>query len=245
MTTSFTTSDEFDPQESDFGTDVEYPELFGITFTPKVTGITIGVGGFLIAAYLAWSQVIPALTQLSELNNTRDEKQEQLDRISSDELDNIIAQRKGQLQEAQDLKEDVMALFTNDQTLQTLLLDVSTFANLSNVTLNSYTPTGEKQPLADDSLGNLATNNVQVQTFNLDIEGTFSQTQLLLQDLERLQPLLVVQNLNSSTLEPPVYLFENNQLITVGEPKIKTTITVQAVFADVKPPPAENPEEEQ
>ena len=137
MTTSFTTSDEFEPQEGGFD-EVDYPELFGITFTPTVTGISIGVGGFLIAAYLAWSQVIPALSTLGELNNTREEKQTQLDQISEDQLDKIVAQKKSQLKEAEQLKEEVVQLFTNEETLQTLLLDINTFADLSNVTLKSY-----------------------------------------------------------------------------------------------------------
>lgn len=52
MTTSFTTSDEFDPQDEGFGAEADYPSAFGITFTPKISGIAIGVGGFLIAGYL-------------------------------------------------------------------------------------------------------------------------------------------------------------------------------------------------
>ena len=115
---------------------------------------------------------------------------------------------------------------------------MSSFANLSNIQMNSYVPSGQKQVLADDSLGSLATNNVQVKTYNLDVEGTFPQLQLFLQDLERLQPLLVIKNLNTSTVEPPTYLFENNKLLNVGQPTLKTTVTVQAVFADVKAQPA-------
>lgn len=245
MTTSFTTSDEFEPQGGGFDDEPDYPEIFGITFTPTVSGIAIGVGGLLIAAYLAWSQVLPAWKDLSSLNQEKETKQKQLDQISSGQIDVIIAQKKAELGESQILKQDVMQLFTNEKNLETLLLDVSTFANLSNIQINSYVPTSEKQVLADDSLGSLATNNVQVKNYNLNLEGTFSQLQLFLQDLERLQPLLIVKNLNTSTLEPPTYLLENDQLLTVGEPTLKTTVTVQAVFADVKPPPADTSEEEQ
>lgn len=242
MTTSFTTSDEFDPQDGDFGESSEYPEAFGITFTPKITGAAIGVGGFLIAAYLFWSQVLPVWGELSELNNQKQEKEAQLSQLSSTQLEQILVNKQGELQETKDLKEDVLQLFSSDATIETLLIDVNNFSNFSNVKMNSYIPAGEKTTVSDDSLGTFATNNIGIKTFNLDLEGTFTQLQLFLQDLERLQPLLVVQNLNTSTVEPTQYLFENDQLSAVGEPKLKTTITLNAVFPNApasETPPAE------
>lgn len=233
MTTSFTTSDEFDPQDGDFGGSGEYPEAFGITFTPKITGIAIGVGGFLIAAYLFWSQAMPVLTELSELNNQKQEKEAQLSQLNSTQLEQIIVNKRNELEETKDLKEDVMQLFSSPETIDTLLLDVNSFRNISNIRMNSYIPAGELQAVTDDSLGSLATNNIGVKAFNLDLEGTFTQLQLFLQDLERLQPLLVVQNLSTSTVDPAQYLYENDQLLSVGEPKLKTTITLNAVFPNV------------
>ena len=107
--------------------------------------------------------------------------------------------------------------------------------------MKSYSPEANKTPLTDDSLGALASNNVQVQNYQLRLEGTFSQLQLFLQDLERLQPLLVVKDLQASRSGEPKYLFENNKLLSVGEPILDTNITVQAVFADVKPTQPEKP----
>lgn len=238
MTTSFTTSDEFDPQEGGFGESGEYPEAFGITFTPTVSGGAIGVTGFLIAAYLFWSQVLPVWGELSELNKQKQEKEAQLSQLSSTQLEQIIEQKRGELEETKDLKEDVLQLFSSDETIETLLIDVNSFSNFSNVRMNSYTPAGEKTAVADDSLGTLATNTIGIKTFNLDLEGTFTQLQLFLQDLERLQPLLVVQNLSTSTVDTTQYLFENDQLLSVGEPKLKTTITLNAVFPNVSAPEA-------
>lgn len=234
MTTSFTTSDEFDPQDEGFGEESSYPTALGVTFTPKVTGIAVGVGGFLIAGYLFISQVTPVFSELSELNQQKQEKQDQLNQLSSTKLEQIIATKQGELEEAKDLKEDVLQFFAQTQNLETLLLDVNKFANLSNIKMNSYVPTGDKETVADDSFGNLANNNLQVQTYNLDIEGGFSQLQFFLQDLERLQPLLVVQNLNTSILEPPIFLFENDNLSVLQEPKLKTTLTLKAVFPNLQ-----------
>lgn len=241
MTTSFNTSDEFDPQDEDFGEGGDFPVAFGITFTPQVTGIAIGVGGFLIAGYLFWTQVLPVWNELSELNKQKQEKQSQLEQLNSSKLDLVIAKKQNELTEAKDLKEDVLKLFATDQTLDTLLLDVNSFTNFSNIKMNTFVPTLERETVADESFGSLATNNLQVKSYNIDLEGTFNQLQLFLQDLERLQPLLVVKNLNTSTINPPQYLLENNQLITIEQPKLKTTITLQAVFPQIQPPapPAE------
>lgn len=237
-----TTSDEFNPQDGDFGESSDYPQAFGITFTPTITGVAIGVSGFLIAGYLFWTQVLPVWSELSELNNQKQEKQAQLSQLSSSQLEQIIANKRGELEEIKDIKQDVLQLFSNDQTIETLLLDVNSFSNISNVRINSYVPAGEITTVTDDSLGSLATNNVAVKTFNLDVEGTFTQLQLFLQDIERLQPLLIVQNLSTSTIDPTQYLLENDQLLAVGEPKLKTTITLNAVFPQApvsETPPAE------
>ena len=231
-----TTSDEFDPQDGDFGESSDYPQAFGITFTPNVSGIVIGVGGFLVAAYLFWSQVLPVLGELSELNNQKQEKQTQLSQLSSSQLEQVLVNKRGELEEIKNLKQEVLQLFSNEETIETLLLDVNSFSNISNVKINSYVPAGEITTVTDNSLGTLATNNMGVKTFNLDLEGTFSQLQLFLQDLERLQPLLVVQNLSTSTVDPTQYLFENDQLLPIEEPKLKTTVTLNAVFPQVKPP---------
>jgi type IV pilus assembly protein PilO len=242
MTTSFTTSDKFDSPDEDFDIG-DYPEAFGITFTPKVSGIAIGVGGLLLAGYLFWSYALPVWNELSELNNQKQEKQSQLEQLSSTKLDQIIANKQNELTETKDLKEDVLKLFATDQALDTLLLDVNGFTNFSNIKMNSFVPTPERETIADESFGSLATNNIQVKNYSLDLEGNFTQLQLFLQDLERLQPLLVIKNLNTSTINPPQYLLENNRLVTVGQPKLKTTITVQAVFPQIQPTEAPAPAE--
>jgi type IV pilus assembly protein PilO len=238
MTTSFNSSDEFDAQEEDFGESGDFPVVFGITFTPKVSGIALGVGGFLIASYLLWSQVLPVGNELSELNRQKQEKQSQLEQLNSSKLDLVIARKQNELTEAKDLKEDVLKLFATDQALDTLLLDVNNFTNFSNIKMNTFVPTLERETVTDGSFGSLATNNLQVKSYSVDLEGSFNQLQLFLQDLERLQPLLVVKNLNTSTVNPPQYLLENNQLVTIEPPKLKTNITLQALFPQLQPPEA-------
>ncbi|HIK36951.1 MAG TPA: type II and III secretion system protein, partial [Geminocystis sp. M7585_C2015_104] len=109
------------------------------------------------------------------------------------------------------------------------MLDVSALARRSQVQLNSYVPAGEKAKITDNSLGDAAANNIAAQTFNLDTEGTFTQLQSFLRDLERLQPLLVVENFNVSV----------SQL-----PKLKTTMALKAIFPDLQPPATENQQQQ-
>ncbi|NJN75915.1 MAG: hypothetical protein HC796_06500 [Synechococcaceae cyanobacterium RL_1_2] len=45
----------------------QYPEAFGITFTPKVTGILIAIAGVAGAGYLVWKLVLPAQEQYAGL----------------------------------------------------------------------------------------------------------------------------------------------------------------------------------
>ncbi len=229
MTTSFTRT-EFGPEEEGFDTGPEYPKAFGITFTPKVTGITLGVGGFLLAAYLFANQVMPRWSELSQLSQQKQEKEEQLSRLNTGEIEQIIARKKAELEEVKALKEELFKFFTQTDQLDTLLLDVSNFANRAQVKINSYVPAGEKTKITDNSLGEAAANNIAAQTFNLDFEGTFTQLKSFLRDLERLQPLLVVENLNVSV----------SQL-----PKLKTTIALKAIFPDLQPPAAENQQQQQ
>ena len=232
MTTSFTKTGEFEPEDDGFESAVEYPSAFGITFTPKVTGIGIGIGGILIAGYLFFSQVMPIFGELSELNQ-----------LTANKLDLVIMRKQEELEDKKALKEEVTKFYAQLENLDTLLLDVNNFANSNRIVMNSYVPAGDLEKLADDSLGTQAVNNVKVKTYNLDIEGTFNQIQSFIQQLERLQPLLVVQDLNTTTTEPPIYLFADNQLTIVDEPVLKTTLTVKAVLADVASaeatPPAE------
>jgi hypothetical protein len=238
MTTSFTTTNEFGTQiGDDFGDEGQYPQAFGITFTPQVSGIAIGVTGLLIAGYLFWTQVLPVWGELSQLRTQKADKQNQLNQLNSSELEVKINQKKAELEATKQIKQQVISLFADEPSLETLLLDVSNFANSSNLKLNSYAPSAEKETITDESFGSLANNNLEVKTYNLDLEGTFAQLQIFLQDIERLKPLLVIQNFNVNA-EPQDYLLENNQLVAVGEPKLKSTITVQAVFPNLQP--AEN-----
>ena len=234
MTTSFT-STSFTSTETndDFGEFSNYPVAFGITFTPKVSGITAGVGGFLIAAYLFSSQVLPALNSYTQLQQQRQEKEQQLEQLKTLKVENKIQLKKAELQEAQDIQTEVIKLFTNENNLETLLIDLNSFVNATNVKLNSYTP-GSEQQVKDDSFGELANGKIKAKSYKLDVQGSFAQLQLLLQDIERLQPLLVIKDFNANIMEEQNYLLQQDSLVVTGQPKLQTTMTVKAVFSAIE-----------
>ncbi|MBF2056609.1 MAG: type II and III secretion system protein [Cyanobacterium sp. T60_A2020_053] len=243
MTTSFTTTEDFGNEAESFGVESDYPTAFGVSFTPQVIGITIGAVGALIAGYLAWSQLLPVQTQISELQTTKEEREAQLAQLKSSQFGAQIPVKQQELERAQTMKTEVEKLFAQDASLETFLIDLNSFANFADVKMSTYTPSPDKTT-ADPSFGG-ASDSLLVQTFNFNLEGSFRELQLFLQDLERIQPLMVVQNFNLSVTTPQVYLVENQEVIPVGEPTLSSTVTVAAVFANASapPPPAEAPAE--
>ncbi len=234
MTTSFTTTQDFGDDAEDFGLESQYPEFFGVTLTPKVTGIAIGAVGFVIAGYLAWSQLLPVAGEISELQTIKAEREALLNQLSESQFEQRIQEKRVELENTQALRSQVESLFAQERTLETLLLDANSFANFSDLKITSFTPSGDAQTVSDDSFGPFAINNLQVKTYNLNLEGSFNELQLFIQDLERLQPLLVVQNFNATISSPQQYLLENNQVIAVGQPTLNSTITVSALFSDLQ-----------
>lgn len=62
--------------------------------------------------------------------------------------------------------------------------------------LVSFKPNGTITVVNDGSLGEGVNGRLKRQQFDLTIRGDFSSTQSLLRDLERLQPLLVIEDSN-------------------------------------------------
>ncbi|MGY6531021.1 MAG: type II and III secretion system protein [Cyanobacterium sp.] len=241
--TSFTTTDDFGDEAEGFGPESEYPELFGITFTPKTTGIIIGVVGFLIAAFLGWTQIRPVSEELSTLRAEKAEKEGQLNQLSESDLEQRIIVKQRELQQAENLRVQVESLFAQERTLETVLLDLNRFVRGANVTMASFTPAGDRTVVSDDAFGQVAINNIQVKSYNLNLEGSFSNLISFVQDLERLQPFLVVQNFNATVSTPQQYFLENGQVFPFGSPRLSTTITVSALFSDLQEVVPEQPAE--
>lgn len=108
-----------------------YPTAFGVTFTPVVSGVLIAVLGLAATLYLILNVVMPAFQKYQELQTSRTQKQ------------GLVSQKQAVLQQNEQLridlararqqKTEVLALFANERTLDTLLLDLNRVVESGNV----------------------------------------------------------------------------------------------------------------
>lgn len=186
-----------------------YPTVFGITLTPAVSGVLIAVLGLAGALYILMNMLMPALQKNQELTQSQNEKQallaqkqaslQQIEKIQTD-----LAQAKQQ-------KTEVLALFAQEKTLDTLLLDLNRLVESSNANLQNkakaklkrFVPVNQSaEVITDGSLGAEVNGKLKRRTVNIEFEGTFEQTQSILRNIERLQPLLIVRDYQSAIAPP-------------------------------------------
>jgi type IV pilus assembly protein PilO len=228
MTTDFMPSD----IDDDFGP--EYPVIFGITLTPMISGILLGLG-LLAAAGAIWYYFGQAeLEKNQQLSAAVAEKRTKLDQKAA--IEKQIAEAKVRLEAAKKQQKEVRALFADESTLKTLLLDINRqidarnagltgaratklaacpvwvrdniakfdedleqkgFAVVAESKLKRFEPVADKTGIiADSSYGPGVNNKLKRQTVNVEFSGNFSQTQAILRSIERLQPLLVLNNMD-------------------------------------------------
>ncbi|HAX78083.1 MAG TPA: pilus assembly protein PilO [Cyanobacteria bacterium UBA11372] len=226
----------------------QYPSAFGIEFTPKVTGILIGVVGLVGAAYLFMNFVQPVMqanqTLTDEINtekaNAKNKEQLQLD----------FQQAQVDLAQAKQQQASVFTLFANQPSLKTLLLDLNKRIENRNTNLKpddvkarlkKFQPDPKVSgPVTDSSLGAAVNNKLYREAYIVELEGTFAQTMLFMLDLERLKPLLVVKNLKSEldTNDRFYVLQQQGKLVPV---KVNETGTGQAIAKFDQGKPVLNP----
>ncbi|MFB2806137.1 pilus assembly protein [Microcystis sp. BLCC-F209] len=230
----------------------EYPVAFGITFTPRNSGIAVAVVGLLGSFYLLFNWVMPAYNALQQLQNDAADKQQQVDQqktgLSAAEFQKI----ESQLQEKEAIKGQILSLFAKEKDLSTILLDISNIFKSRNVKLISFQPQRlEPVVVSDGSLGSAANNKLKRQTFNVKMEGNYTNTQEVIRDLERLQPLILLNSLNTQMEKQgaavKVVSTGNNKATIVPEPDqpVTTTFLLDVIIplsakelAKLVPPPA-------
>jgi Tfp pilus assembly protein PilO len=198
-----------------------YPTAFGITFTPQISGIALGILGALVALYAIFSFGIPAWENYQKLKLEEQEKQEQIAAQKSQTSRRKFLETESNLKQAKATKAQILSLFSSEQTIDTLLFDISNLASAKKVKLTSFQPkVGGAMVIDDGSLGREVNNKLKRETIEVEMAGSFGDTQAFLQDLERLQPLLLVKNINFS-------LDTKDIVGTVKVDNLKKTATVK------------------
>ena len=240
-----TFSEEFNSTETD--TDFEelgssYPTAFGITFTPQIIGACLGVLGLVGSIYVGLSFVKPAYDNYNELKATEAQKQGELAQQESGELSKKMLEAEQKLRQSESLRRDVLSLFSSEESLKTILLDINQVVEKHQAELVSFKPNGTITVVRDSSLGEGVNDRLKRQKFDLTIRGNFGSTQSILRDLERLQPLLVITGLNSKlvkegfTVEILEIRQEGGQTVATGQAKsqgqdaLETSFTLDAIL---------------
>jgi len=104
--------------------------------------------------------------------------------------------------------------------------------------------------VSDSSLGSAVNNKLKRQTFNVKIEGNYANTQEVIRDLERLQPLILLNSLNTQMEKEgsavKVVSTGNNKatIVPQGDQPVTTTFLLNVIIplsaeelAKLAPPP--------
>ncbi|MBD1823995.1 pilus assembly protein PilO [Cyanobacteria bacterium FACHB-DQ100] len=119
--------------DSDFESTPTYPTAFGITFTPMISGVVLGVMGLLGAGAIVSYLVMPAWEANQALDAKVKEKTQQLQQQG--EIRKQIQEAKNQLEQAKQKRDQVYSLFASEKTLNTLLFDLNQLIERNNAGL--------------------------------------------------------------------------------------------------------------
>ena len=210
----------------------DYPSAFGITFTPPIIGIAIAVAGITLSIYGFMKYVKPAQATYQQTITQKDTLQAQLNSIKSGDLQLKLAQLQSDLNEKKVLKARVLSMFTSEDDLETLLIDLNKFIATNQGNLTQYQPDSNVSTVSDASLGSGVQGKLKKKGISMTFEGTFNETKQILQDLERLQPLLMVQSISSTVTEKPTAILtsSNSSIVPQKQAELRTRIRLDAIL---------------
>lgn len=221
----------------DFEAEPNYPTVFGLKLTPTTNGVLLAIFGLLAAGYVAYTFVKPVFDESQQLSADIAAKEQQL--LATEETQQQIQTARTELQEAKQLQADVLTLFATQESMDTLLLDLNERVQSANAgigdpdrraTLARFARNDTASGVVNDgSFGAAVNGKLQRQVYDVQMEGSFAQTQSIIRSIERLQPLLVVRNfkseLDSST--QAIVLDEQGRLAPAGQPVTRITTSYQ------------------
>jgi len=211
--------------------------VFGVTLTPTIIGGVVAVLGLLGAGYMLFNIAMPAWDNYQELQTKREQLQTEVQQKKTQVKQ--IGKIEADLAEAKQQQQQVLALFADEKSLDTLLLDTSrlidssngkAFGNAIRAKMKRFVPASEKPVVVDDgSFGVEVNNKLKRSIVNVEIEGNFEQTRLIMRNIERLQPLLLVKNYDSK-LSPPEMSDDKDNPVQIGIGKLTTAFALEALM---------------
>ncbi|MBD1861003.1 MULTISPECIES: pilus assembly protein [Trichocoleus] len=229
-----TISGDFVPSDGrDFGSEPAYPTIFGIALTPTISGVLVAVLGIGASAYLLLNQVQPAWNTYQTLQAEAEQKENQIQQRGN--IQKKIDTANKNLEQAKQRRTEVYALFADERTLDTLLLDLNRLVNARKAKLSSFTPAPEPATVVSDgSLGPAVNGKLKRKEITVNLEGNYEQTQSIMRSVERLQPLLLVKSFNSQLDQSTqkITVDRRGRLLPVGRPEtnLKTSFKLQALL---------------
>jgi type IV pilus assembly protein PilO len=183
-----------------------YPTAFGITFTPRLGGIIFALLGLAGAGYLLLNVVQPEFERSQTLKNDITKLNQDIQNLEA--IQKKIEAKKAELEQAKVQNKQVLALFGNEKTLDTLLLDLNNFIKTRNGSLRVYN-FGENPPatdgvIRDGSWGPQVNDKLKRKTIGIELVGSFDEIVSIMRNFERLQSLLLVKDFKLSYYDEPV-----------------------------------------
>jgi type IV pilus assembly protein PilO len=258
-----------------------YPTAFGVEFTPKIQAILLGLlgigGAFAIYNFL----VQPVVEERQSLEAQVAEKELQVEQQEASLQE--IAELRAELDQALQQRVEIYSLLGDQETLDTLLLDINQQIQNSNASIEDVLRT-DFDRLDSGQLAALGLNREQVQqvrtrfaedpvlqrllytselinyspgpativtdgppelsgklqeySVDISMQALFPQTLSILRNLERLEPLVVVRDLQQGIASPPSGASEED-LVGVSR-LLDTTFTLDVLVPAIDPaePPA-------
>ncbi len=239
-------------QESEFDSGASYPTIFGLTMTPMVSGVLLGLAGLAASGAMFMYLVTPAWESYQALDSKVKEKSEQLQQQGA--IRKQVKDAKEKLVQVKQQRDQVYGLFASQKSMNTLLFDLNQLIEKNNSSVASATnaklancpawvrdfyqtmpryrafedrvgPLAAEAKLArfkpnekgaevitDSSFGTPINNKLKRQAIDVEFTGNFNQTQSIFRTIERLQPLLLIKN-----LEVKVGTGGNNKLTQLYE----------------------------
>ena len=253
------------PNDADLIDEPINPVVFGIELSPQILGVLIALVGLGGAIYLFVKVVQPVAAENATLRADIATKEGQL--VSQSQELEDIAKVEAALAAAMDRRRQVYSLFASESTMDTLLLDINQRIESSNAALNgvrnqvrsrgipallveakleNFKP-GEQAVITDGSLGEAVNDKLKRETYSVSFSGDYAQTQSILRNLERLEPLLLIRDFKVTSGDPvaETVIGPGGQVVVQPKVRLTTSFEMDALLptADADVPPEIAPPE--